>query len=81
MPGLSHQHVHGLATFIFVIKVTEGTPVLQNTEALSPCVTDQTEILPFLANAGDILKASRWAVSIWTLPSVLMNPCMQVFFT
>ena len=34
MPGLSHQHVHGLATFIFVIKVTEGTPVLQNTEAL-----------------------------------------------
>ena len=46
-----------------------------------PCVTEQTEILPFLANGGDVLKASRWAVSIWTSPSVLVNHCMQIFFT
>ena len=32
-PVLLHQHVHGLAMFIFVIKLTEGATVLQNTKA------------------------------------------------
>ena len=43
-PALFHQHVHGLAMFIFVIKLTEGTPVLQNTKALKETAKHQVNI-------------------------------------
>ena len=67
--------------FLTLHKLYLAPQVSFSEQESQPCVTDQTEILPFLSNGDDVLKASRWAVSIWTLPSVLVKHCMQIFFT
>ena len=72
----AHQDLPHFAQFVLGLLRCDTT----NSKA-TVGVIDLTEILSGLVNADDIHKTSGAGYSVGTLPSILINCCLQICFT